>query len=67
MLIHWNLNNDICEWTRQIKTKCDIKEHLRTFIRIFFPNFKDKGRKIQKTYLIFGLIISFIKLIRFNQ
>ena len=45
MLIHWNLNNDICEWTRQIKTKCDIKEHLRTFIRIFFPNFKDKGRK----------------------
>lgn len=67
MLIHWNLNNDVCEWTTQIKTKCGIEENLRTFLRIFFPNFKDKGRKVQKTYLIFGLMIAFIKLLRFNQ
>jgi hypothetical protein len=62
MLIHWNTNNNVCEWTQQIKEICGIDSNLRSFIRILFPSFKDKNRRYQKIYLVFSVVISVIKL-----
>jgi len=61
MLLHWYTNNNICNWTEQIKQKCNSNQNLRTFIKLLFPNFKDKNRIKQKIYLSSILSISIIK------
>jgi len=62
MFIHWKINNNICTWTQTIKEKCNIKENLRTFIKLLFPEYRDKERIKQKIYLSIVLIISIIKI-----
>ena len=61
---HWKINNNICTWTEVIKKDCGITQNLRTFIKILYPNYKDKNRVKQKIYLFSVLIISILKIFR---
>lgn len=67
MFAHWMLNNNVCEWTRKTKEQCGINEDFRSIIKVLFPSFGDKNRTNQIVYLILSLVISIIKLTRFNK
>jgi hypothetical protein len=67
MFTHWMMNGNVCEWTRKTKEQCGIKEDFRSIIKVLFPNFGDENRTNQIIYLFFSLIISIIKLTRFNK
>jgi hypothetical protein len=67
MFAHWMMNGNVCEWTRKTKEQCGINEDFRSIIKVLFPNFGDENRTNQILYLTFSLIISIIKLTRFNK
>ncbi len=66
MFAHWMTNNNVCEWTRKTKEQCGIKEDFRSIIKVLFPNFGDEDRSNQIIYLTFSLLVSIIKLARFQ-
>jgi hypothetical protein len=66
LFLHWKINNNLCTWTESIKKDCNIKQNLRTFIKILFPNYKDKNRVKQKFYLSFVLFIIILKLFLYH-
>ena len=67
MYAHWMLNGNVCEWTRKTKEQCGINEDFRSIIKVLFPNFGDENRTNQIFYLLFSLLISIIKLTKFNN